>query len=91
MNNIEKVKEVIKNNIEDALFGIFDCPIACDPMETIYDNNGIRIEICYRYGYFEVFGLTDKEFADIEEFYMRCILKSFEKDKIALNGGKNND
>ena len=45
-STIEKVKEIIKNNIEDALFGIFDCRNTVgDPMETIYDNNGIRIEI----------------------------------------------
>ena len=35
---VEKVKEVIKNNIEDALYGIFDCRnIVGDPIETIYD------------------------------------------------------
>lgn len=73
-STIEKVKEVIKNNIEDALFGIFDCRnIAGDKMETIYDNNGIRIEICYRYGYFEVFGLTCSEFEEIDAFYKHLV------------------
>ena len=34
---MEKVKAVISNNIEDALYGIFDCCNICgDPMETIY-------------------------------------------------------
>ena len=61
---VEKVKEVIKNNIEDALYGIFDCRNSVgDQMETIYDESGVRIEICRDWGYFEVFGLTDEEFA----------------------------
>ena len=67
---VEKVKEVIKNNIEDALYGIFDCRNSVgDQMETIYDESGVRIEICRDWGYFEVFGLTDEEFAEVEYFY----------------------
>ena len=73
---VEKVKEVIKNNIEDALYGILDCRnIVGDPMETIYDEVGIRIEICRNWGYFEVFGLTDKEFLEVESFYGDLISK----------------
>lgn len=68
--NVEKVKEVIKNNIEDALYGIFDCRnVVGDPMETIYDEAGIRIELCHLYEYFEVFGLTNEEFSEVESFY----------------------
>ena len=67
---VEKVKEVIKNNIEDASYGIFDCRnIVGDPMETIYDGDGVRIDICRNWEYFEVFGLTNEEFAEIESFY----------------------
>ena len=67
---VEKVKEVIKNNIEDASYGIFDCRnIVGDPMETIYDEDGVRIDICRNWEYFEVFGLTDEEFAEVEYFY----------------------
>ena len=43
---VEKVKEVIKNNIEDALYGIFDCRnIVGDQMETIYDDGVVRINL----------------------------------------------
>ena len=48
--------------------GIFDCRnIVGDPMETIYDEMGVRIDICRDWEYFEVFGLTNKEFAEIEK------------------------
>ena len=71
---VEKVKEVIKNNIEDALYGIFDCRnIVGDPMETIYCEAGVRIEICRGWGYFEVLGLTNEEFAEVESFYKGLI------------------
>ena len=73
---VEKVKEVIKNNIEDALCGIFDCRnIVGDPMETIYDEMGGRIDICRNWEYFEVFGLTNKEFSEIESFYKDLVSK----------------
>jgi hypothetical protein len=73
---VEKVKEVIENNIEDALWGIFDCRnVVGDPMETIYDEAGVRIELCRNWGYFEVFGLTNEEFLKVESFYKDLVLK----------------
>ena len=73
---VEKVKEVIENNIEDALCGIFDCRnIVGDPMETIYDDGEVRIDLCRNWEYFEVFGLTNEEFAEIESFYKDLVSK----------------
>lgn len=73
---VEKVKEVIENNIGDALYGIFDCRnIVGDLMETIYDEMGVRIELCRNWGYFEVFGLTNKEFLEVESFYEDLVSK----------------
>lgn len=73
---IEKIKEVIKNNIKHAMCGIFDCRnVVGDPMETIYDEAGVRIELCRNWGYFEVFGLTDEEFSEVESFYGDLISK----------------
>ncbi len=73
---VERVKEVIKNNIEDAMYGIFDCRNSVgDPMETIYDENGVGVDICRNWKYFEVFGLTNKEFAEVEYFYKDLISK----------------
>ena len=70
IKEVKKVKEVIKNNIEDALYGIFDCRnIVGDQMEIIYCEAGVRIEICRVWGYFEVLGLTNEEFAEVKSFY----------------------
>lgn len=76
IKEVEKVKDVIKNNIEDAMYGIFDCRnIVGDPMETIYDEGGIIIDLCRNYGYFEVFGLTNEEFTEVESFYKDLVSK----------------
>ena len=67
---VEEVKAVIANNIEDAMYGIFDCRnIVGDPMTTLCEDDGVRVDICYKYEYFEIFGLTDEEFAEVESFY----------------------
>ena len=67
--NLRIAKEIIKNHIEDARFGIFSTRnIAGDPMEVIYYEDGLEIDICYCYGYFEVFGLGS-EFKELKEYY----------------------
>ena len=73
---VEKVKKIIKKNIKDASCGIFDCRnFVGDPMETIYDEGGIIIDLCRDWGYFEVFGLTNEEFAEVESFYKDLVSK----------------
>lgn len=70
MSNLEKAKTVIKRHISDADCGIFDSRnIAGDDMTTIYVNGDICIDICYGWSYFEVFGLTDEEFAELKKYY----------------------
>ena len=70
MSNVEKAKEIIKNNFVPC--GIYDCRNwAGDPMSTIYDDDGLRIDICYSYEYFEVFGLTHAEFHELETYYRK--------------------
>ncbi len=79
-STIEKVKEVIKNNIEDALCGIYNNRIHTGAKtEIIYDEAGVRIEMCRYYGFFEVFGLTDKEFTDIKAFYRGSAMEELAK------------
>ncbi len=34
-----------------------------------YSKDGLQIDICYRYRYFEVFGLDDEDFERLTEFY----------------------
>lgn len=38
-------------------------------MVTVYDDAGLTIDICYSYAYFEVFGLSDEDFAELKNFY----------------------
>jgi hypothetical protein len=69
-DKLEIAKKVIKENYKDADCGIFDCRnLVGDSMTTIYDEDGLQIDICYWYSYFEVFGLTDKEFEELEKYY----------------------
>ena len=42
-----------------------------DYMETIYDKDGITIDVCYGYEYIEIFGLTPEEterFSELSTF-----------------------
>ena len=36
-----------------------------DPMETIYEADGITIDYCEGYDYLEIFGLTDEEYQSL--------------------------
>lgn len=70
MNKLEKAKEIIKTHYEDACCGIFDCRnILGDEMTTIYKDEGLTIDLCYGYMYFEVFGLSREEFKELEKYY----------------------
>ena len=40
-----------------------------DTMHTIYDKDGITVDICYDWGYIEIFGLTDAEFETVANLY----------------------
>lgn len=69
---LEIAKGVIVENYEDADCGIFNTRnLSGDSMTTIYDNEelGLTIDICYGYSYYEVFGLTEKEFRELERYY----------------------
>lgn len=70
MSNLEKAKEIIKENYRDAQCGLFNTRnVAGDYMENIYDKAGLIIDICYEYMYFEVFGLSDDEFVELLKYY----------------------
>lgn len=69
-SKIETAKRIIKDNFKEAECGIFNSRnIAGDLMNTIYDDGNLQIDICYYWGYFEVFGLSDEEFKELERFY----------------------
>ena len=70
MNKLDIAKRIIKENYKDADCGIYDSRnLVADQMTTIYRDNGLTIDICYGWSYFEVFGLSDDEFNELEKFY----------------------
>lgn len=70
MSNLEKAKEVVKTYYKYANRGIFDNRnIVGDETRTIYESKGLTIDICFNYSYFEVFGLSDAEFEELESYY----------------------
>lgn len=70
MTKLDIAKQIIKENYKNADCGIFNTRnIIGDSMITIYKGNELTIDICYRYSYFEVFGLSKDEFNKLEKFY----------------------
>jgi hypothetical protein len=70
MSNLEKAKEIVKENFEDAQCGLFNTRnVVGDVMANIYNENGLIVDICYYWGYFEVFGLSDVEFSELHKYY----------------------
>ena len=70
MSNLEKAKEIVKENYRDAQCGMFNTRnVVGDVMTNIYDENGLIVDICYDYMYFEVFGLSDNEFVELLKHY----------------------
>lgn len=71
-----KVCKLIKYNIRDAKYGIFNTRnIIGDPMCTLFKGKYIQLDICYYYGYYEVFGLSDEEYDNIRYFYKVCVME----------------
>jgi len=71
MNKLEKAKEIIKEYYKEGDCGIYDSRnIAGDWMITIYDDGDLTIDICYQWNYFEVFGLSNKEFTELCKYYV---------------------
>lgn len=67
---LEQAKSIIKEHYSQAECGIFFCRnFVGDPMVTIYEDKDITIDICYCWSYFEVFGLTEEEEIELEEYY----------------------
>lgn len=67
MDRLERLKEVLRDN---DLLGeqCFDCEsLVGDHRETIYDEDGIKVLVCYYYEYVEILGLSDDEYQSITE------------------------
>ena len=70
MSEFEEVKKVIREHFYKAPCGLFFCRnTANDTMTNIYDKNGIQIDICYNWAYFEVFGLDLVQQVALKKYY----------------------
>lgn len=69
-DKLEKAKRIIDQYYDRASCGIFDCKgWGGDDMFTVYENDGLVIDICFYHQYFEVFGLSEDEFLELEKYY----------------------
>lgn len=69
-DKLEKAKQIIDQYYNKARCGIFDCKgWGGEDMYTIYASDGLAIDICYRHEYFEVCGLSEDEFLELEKYY----------------------
>lgn len=67
---MDKIKKIIREYLDKAEYGIFFTHnIVGDYMETIYVDNKYRVDICYDYGYFEIFGLNKNQQEEIRDYY----------------------
>lgn len=72
MSNLEIAKQIIKENYDRGNCGLFDTRnIIGDEMTELYNENGLKVDICYRYSYFEVFGLSSEEMDELGDYYRR--------------------
>ena len=70
MNKLDKAKEIIMEEISNGDCGIYNTKnITGDRMVEIFNDGEMEIDICYSWRYFEVFGLSDDEFKELEKFY----------------------
>ena len=89
MTTLEIAKLVIKEYFDKADAGLFNTRnMADDRMINIYCGERLKIDICYDWGYFEVFGLTSEEFKELLKYYeglkqmtKSSTITSFEKRK----------
>ena len=61
---VQKLIDFFKNHKEYVPgSGIYSTRnLVGDPMDRIYNDGEVRVDICYGYDYIEIFGLTDDEF-----------------------------
>lgn len=70
MEKLNKIKKVIKENYNNADCGLFFTHnLVNDYMTTIYKEDGVTIDICIDWSYFEIFGLNKEEKAEIMMYY----------------------
>ena len=67
---LDIAKRIIKEYYDEACCGIYASRnIVGDPMNRIYDDGELFIDICYSWSSFEVFGLSNDDFTELQKFY----------------------
>ena len=66
----EKVKELIRENIELTNCGLFNTRnVAGDEMKTLFDGKYFTLDICESWSYYELFGTNENEWNEINYIY----------------------
>lgn len=68
---IANLKNIIKLFYDPACKGgLFNTRnVVGDKMINLYKSKDVQLDICFDFDYFEVFGLTDEEFKDLQNYY----------------------
>lgn len=66
-NRLIKLKKFLKEAFEDSIQSFTTKNIVGDSMVTIYNKDEIQADYAPRYGYIEIFGLTDEEYQELEK------------------------
>jgi hypothetical protein len=72
MDRVQKLREFLINNGYEGVQTFNSRNVAGDPMTTIYEENGITVDYCHCYEYFEIFGLTDEEYRGLSDILDIC-------------------
>lgn len=72
MDKIEKLREFLINNDYKGMQTFDSRNIVGDPMETVYNEDGITVDECHYYGYLEIFGLTAEEYRGLRDILDIC-------------------
>lgn len=67
---LESVKNLIKENLEDFNLGLFFTRNICgDTMTRIFTGEYFEVDVCEHWSYFEVFGCESSEREELEKYY----------------------
>ena len=66
-NVLEKVESFLKEYFNYEVQAFTTRNVVGDPMETIYNEDGIQIDYCEGYDYIEIFGLPLEDFYKLRE------------------------
>ena len=64
---LKEIEEFIKKEFENGIQAFDTENIVGDETCTIYKRNGVQIDWCMHYDYIEIFGLSGKEFEELEK------------------------